>query len=100
MCALRLQARVRNGSKSSRGSVWRSKPWKCTTKLFKPRPKVMGRFLGEDSCLTVVWAMIDLRITHQINSLRFNQLDSQRLKRMRYELSDPASPEEVAGRLD
>jgi hypothetical protein len=55
----------------------------------------MGRFPGEESCITLVWAVLDLLITHQTNGVRFNQLDHQRLKRMRYEGTDQLVPEEV-----
>jgi hypothetical protein len=55
----------------------------------------MGRFPGEDSCLSLVWAVLDLLITHETNGIRFNQLDRQRLKRARYQGTDLASPEEV-----
>ena len=55
----------------------------------------MGRFPGEESCLTLVWAVLDLLITHETNGIRFNQLDRQRLKRIRYQGADQASPEEV-----
>lgn len=41
--------------------------------------KVMGRFPGEGSCLTLVWAVLDLFITHQTNGIRFTELDRQRL---------------------
>ena len=41
----------------------------------------MGRFPGEDSCLTLVWAVLDLLITHETNGIRFNELDRQRLNR-------------------
>jgi transposase-like protein len=41
----------------------------------KRRTKVMGRFPGEDSCLSLVWAVLDLLITHETNGIRFNQLD-------------------------
>ena len=34
----------------------------------KRRTKVMGRFAGETGCLTLVWAVIDLLITHQTNA--------------------------------
>jgi len=51
----------------------------------KRRTKVIGRFPGEDSCLTLVWAVLDLLITHQTNGIHFNQLDRQRLKRIRYQ---------------
>src|SRR5215212_5849615 len=56
----------------------------------KRRTKVMGRFPGEESCLTLVWAVLDLLITHQTNGIHFNQLDRQRLKRMRYEGTEEA----------
>jgi hypothetical protein len=56
----------------------------------------MGRFPGEDSCLTLVWAVLDLLITHQTNGVRFNHLDHQRLKRMRYQGHEQTAPEEVS----
>jgi hypothetical protein len=55
----------------------------------------MGRFPGETSCLTLVWAVLDLLITHQTNGIRFSQLDHQRLKRARYQGNDQTIPEEV-----
>jgi putative transposase len=75
--------------------------WRSTNLLerslgeVKRRTKVMGRFPGETSCLTLVWAVLDLLITHQTNGIHFNQLDRQRLKRMRYEGTDQTIPEEV-----
>jgi non-homologous end joining protein Ku len=54
------------------------------------------RLPGEESCLSLVWAVLDLRITHETNGIRFNQLDRQRLKRTRYEDADQATPEEVS----
>ena len=61
----------------------------------KRRTKVMGRFPGETSCLTLVWAVLDLLITHQTNGINFNALDRQRLKRARYEGTEQIIPEEV-----
>ncbi len=75
--------------------------WRSTNLLerslgeVKRRTKVMGRFPGEESCLTLVWAVLDLLITHQTNGIHFNQLDRQRLKRMRYEGTEQTIPEEV-----
>ena len=75
--------------------------WRSTNLLerslgeVKRRTKVMGRFPGEESCLTLVWAVLDLLITHQTNGIHFNQLDHQRLKRMRYEGTEQTIPEEV-----
>ncbi|MGN6168292.1 MAG: hypothetical protein ACTHQQ_08995 [Solirubrobacteraceae bacterium] len=55
----------------------------------------MGRFPGEDSCLTLVWAVLDLLITHQANGGHFNALDRQRRKRIRYEGNEQTIREEV-----
>jgi hypothetical protein len=55
----------------------------------------MGRFPGEQSCLSLVWAVLDLLITHETNGIRFNQLDRQRLTRMRYQDSEQTTPKEV-----
>jgi transposase-like protein len=46
----------------------------------KRRTKVIGRFPGETSCLTLVWAVLDLYITHAKNGVRFSQLERQRLR--------------------
>src|SRR5215208_5847714 len=76
--------------------------WRSTNLLerslgeVKRRTKVMGRFPGETSCLTLVWAVLDLLITHQTNGIHFNALDRQRLKRMRYAGNEQTIPEEVA----
>jgi transposase-like protein len=75
--------------------------WRSTNLLerslgeVKRRTKVMGRFPGETSCLTLVWAVLDLLITHQTNGIRFTQLDHQRLRRTRYEGTQQTTPEEV-----
>ena len=55
----------------------------------------MGRFPGETSCLTLVWAVLDLFMTHQTNGIRFTELDYQRLNRIRYQEPDQPLPEEV-----
>ena len=75
--------------------------WRSTNLLerslgeVKRRTKVIGRFPGETSCLTLVWAVLDLYITHATNGIRFTQLERQRLKRLRYEGTDATVPEEV-----
>ena len=61
----------------------------------KRRTKVIGRFPGETSCLTLVWAVLDLYITHATNAIKFTQLERQRLKRTRYEDHDQSTAEEV-----
>jgi transposase-like protein len=76
--------------------------WRSTNLLerslgeVKRRTKVMGRFPGETSCLTLVWAVLDLLITHQTNGIHFNAFDRQRLKRARYEGTEETIPEEAA----
>jgi transposase-like protein len=75
--------------------------WRSTNLLerslgeVKRRTKVMGRFPGEDSCLTLVWAVLDLLITHQTNGVHFTALDRQHLKRIRYYGTEQPIPEEV-----
>jgi hypothetical protein len=75
--------------------------WRSTNLLerslgeVKRRTKVMGRVPGETSCLTLVWAMLDLLITHQTNGIHFNALDRQRLKRARYQGNDQTISEKV-----
>ena len=61
----------------------------------KRRTKVIGRFPGETSCLTLVWAVLDLYISHATNGIKFTQLERQHLKRILYEDRDHAVPEEV-----
>ena len=76
--------------------------WRSTNLLerslgeVKRRTKVMGRLPGEQSCLSVVWAVLDLLIAHETNGIRFNQFDRQRLKRIRYQDADQPTPEEVS----
>jgi hypothetical protein len=61
----------------------------------KRRTNVIGRFPGETSCLTLVWAVLDLYISHATNGIKFTQLERQRLKNIRYRAADQATPEEV-----
>jgi putative transposase len=75
--------------------------WRSTNLLerslgeVKRRTKVIGRFPGETSCLTLVWAVLDLYITHATNGIKFTQLERQRLKSIRYQPADQPIPEEV-----
>ena len=55
----------------------------------------MGRFPGETSCLTLVWAVLDLLITHQTNGINFTALDRQHLKRATYTGNEQTIPEEA-----
>ena len=44
---------------------------------------MIGRFPGETSCLTLVWAVLERYITNATNGVRFTQLERQRLKQLR-----------------
>jgi transposase-like protein len=75
--------------------------WRSTNLLerslgeVKRRTKVIGRFPGETSCLTLVWAVLDLYIAHATNGIKFTQLERQRLKQLRHEGHEPATAQEV-----
>ena len=75
--------------------------WRSTNLLerslaeVKRRTKVIGRFPGETSCLTLVWAVLDIYITHAKNGVRFNQLERQRLRRVRDAGTEQTNDEEV-----
>jgi putative transposase len=75
--------------------------WRSTNLLerslgeVKRRTKVIGRFPGETSCLTLVWAVLDLYITNATNGIRFSQLERERLKQLSYEDPEPTAAEEV-----
>jgi len=47
---------------------------------------------GETSCLTLVWAVLDLYINHATNGMKFTQLEHQRLNQTRYQGHQPATP--------
>src|SRR4051794_10068535 len=75
--------------------------WRSTNLLerslgeVKRRTKVIGRFPGETSCLTLVWAVLDLYIGHATNGIRFTELERRHLKSLRYQPADQPIPEEV-----
>jgi putative transposase len=75
--------------------------WRSTNLLerslgeVKRRTKVIGRFPGETSCLTLVWAVLDLHITHATNGIKFTELERQHLKRIRYQDTEQPVPEKV-----
>jgi putative transposase len=75
--------------------------WRSTNLLerslgeVKRRTKVIGRFPGETSCLTLVWAVLDLYISHATNGIKFTELERQRLKSIRYQPTDQTIPEDV-----
>jgi putative transposase len=74
--------------------------WRSTNLLerslgeVRQRTKVIGRFPGEHSCLSLCWAVLDLTISHS-NRVVFTDLERQALKRISDSHSLP-NPEEVA----
>jgi hypothetical protein len=41
----------------------------------KRRTKVIGRFPGEESCLSLVWAVLDLQINNACNGVKLSHID-------------------------
>jgi putative transposase len=70
--------------------------WNARSPRSNGAPRVIGRFPGETSCLTLVWALLDLYITHATNGVRSSQLERQRLRRMRHPESDQTTDQEVS----
>ena len=64
--------------------------------MIRTGTKVIGRFPGETSCLTLVWAVLDLYISHATNAIKFTELERQHLKRTRYEGHEQTTREEVS----
>ena len=58
---------------------------------------MIGRFPGEESCLSLVWAVLDLQINNACNGVTLSEIDRQRLYRLRYQPAESeAEREEVA----
>jgi hypothetical protein len=68
--------------------------WRSTNLLerslgeVRRRTKVMGRFPGETSCLSLVWAVLDLFFSHASNGATFTEIDRQHLYRIKYRQAD------------
>ena len=52
------------------------------------RTKVIGRSPGGTSCLSLVWAALDLFFTHASNGATFTDVDRQHLYRVKYPQAD------------
>ena len=74
--------------------------WRSTNLLerslgeVRRRTKVIGRFPGEQSCLSLCWAVLELVITHS-NGITFTDLDRQALERLARERAERSTGEEV-----
>jgi putative transposase len=76
------------------------KRWRSTNLLerslgeVRRRTKVIGRFPGETSCLSLVWAVLDLFFSHASNGATFTDLDRQHLYRIKYQAAQPTTSHE------
>jgi hypothetical protein len=52
------------------------------------------RFPGETSCLTLVWAVLDLFFSHASNGATFTDVDRQHLYRIMYQQANPDTLDE------
>ena len=74
--------------------------WRSTNLLerslgeIRRRTKVMGRFPGETSRLSLVWAVLDLFFSHASNGATFTEIDRQHLYRIKYRQADPNTLDE------
>ncbi len=74
--------------------------WRSTNLLerslgeVRRRTKVIGRFPGETSCLSLCWAVLDLVITHS-NGVTFTDLDRLAIERLGRERTERSTGEEV-----
>ena len=74
--------------------------WRSTNLLerslgeVRRRTKVMGRFPSETSCLSLVWAVLDLFFNHASNAATFTDLDRQHLYRIKYQEAEPQAIDE------
>jgi putative transposase len=58
------------------------------------RTKVIGRFPGETSCLTLVWAVLDLLFSHASNGATFTDPDRHHLYRIKYQPAEQATTDD------
>src|SRR6516164_1889270 len=76
--------------------------WRSTNLLerslgeVKRRTKAIGRYPGKTSCLTLVWAVLDLYLTNATNGIKSAKLERKHLYRIKYQQANPdAIDEEV-----
>jgi transposase-like protein len=75
--------------------------WRSTNLLerslgeVRRRTKVIGRFPGETSCLSLCWAVLDLVITHA-NNITFTDLEQLTLQRIANERTATSTKEVIA----
>jgi putative transposase len=63
----------------------------------KRRTEVIGRFPGEESCLSLVWAVLDLQINNACSGVTLSDTDRQKLYWLRHQPAESEAEEkEVA----
>jgi putative transposase len=62
----------------------------------KRRTKVIGRSPGEESCLSLVWAVLDLQINNACNGVKLSEVDRQKLYRLRHQPDESETEREEA----
>src|SRR5271155_5310386 len=84
-----------------RNALRHRRRWRSTNLLerslgeVRRRTKVIGRFPGETSCLSLVWAVLDLIITHATNGATFTDLDRQHLYQLKCQPAESSNHQEV-----
>ncbi len=48
---------------------------------------------GEESCLSLVWAVLDLQINNTCNGVKLSDIDRKKLYRLRHEPAEPEAEE-------
>ena len=51
----------------------------------KRRTKAIGRFPGQESCLSLVWAVLDLQINNACNGVKLTDIDRHKLYRLHHQ---------------
>jgi putative transposase len=79
------------------------KRWRSTNLLertlgeVKRKTKVIGRFPREQSCLSLVWAVLDRQINNACNGVKLSDIDRHKLYRLHHQPPEPdAENKEVA----
>jgi hypothetical protein len=57
---------------------------------------VIARLPGEESCLSLVWAVLDPQINNACNGVKLSETDRQRLHRLRHEPGQSEAKREQA----
>lgn len=52
---------------------------------------MIGRFPGEESCLSLVWTVLDLQINNSCNGVKLSEIDRHKLYRLHREPAESAA---------